>query len=231
MQTSGLMNAAMKTEKLSIPRGDKVMLPEKVWYIIFSKTKEDVLRDVKIRFNEDLAEAFENVVQFKEFMKDYYASTLAPLWGAGEELPKTEEEEADKIEIIRSMIEFLERKGKNSLILIDSLDDLIRAFPSGEENRLLGALRSIQTHNKNNWNSLILNRLTEGVFEGSVEESIFSMADGVFDFKSTTSGGKKRRVLNCRKFTGAAADLLDSSFEYQITDSGFEARRVSLLEG
>lgn len=228
MQTAALMNSAMKENMLSFDGGKKVFLPDKIWYLVFAKTKDDVLRDIEISYSDELVEAFKNVTQFKEFMQDYYASTMAPLW-EGEESAE-EKEGADKIEIIRNMVNFLDKEGKNSLIILDSLDDLIRAFPSGEEDRLLTALRSVQSRNKSNWNSLFLNRLSQGVFPDSVEESIFSLSDGVFEFKTMSSRGRKKRNLSCRKFTGAPSSLLDSSFEYQVTDSGFEARRTEYLE-
>ena len=229
MQTAALMNASMKQGILSKPETADVFLPDKIWYLAFAKTKEDVIRDVEISYDDELVEAFKETVQFEELMEDYYASTLEPLWGEGEPLEK-ENEEAPEIEIIKSIIEFAEKRARNSLILIDSLDDLIRAFPSGKENRLLAALRSVQSRNKNDWNSLILNDLTKNVFSESFEESIFSLADGVLDFESSSGGGAKKRTIRCRKFTGVPSELLDSNFEFQITGSGLEARRTELLE-
>lgn len=224
--TSAIMNAAMMRGDLPPPTSEGVTLPENIWYLVYGKTKEDVLRDVRVGFSEDFSEIFTEEIKFKEFMSDYYASSLAPLWGAEEE--EAGEEGAETIEIIRSTQEFLDESGEESLVIIDSLDDLIRVLPSGEENRLVAALRSIQNGNKNRWNSLVLSRLTRGVFPQGVEESILSLVDGVFNFEEGTGG---RRRLSVRKFTGVTSgDLLDSQFEYNVTPSGFEARKVKMLE-
>ncbi len=230
MQTAALMNAAMKQGVLSPNEEESVFLPENIWYLLFAKTKQDVIRDIEISYADELTEAFKEVVQFKELMEDYYASTLEPLWGEGEAIEEEEGEEENMLDIVKEIIDFAGQKGKNSLLLVDSLDDLIRAFPSGEEKRLIAALRSVQSRNKNEWNSLILNKMTRNVFPESFEESMFSFSDGVFDFQTSSSSGGRDRVINCRKFTGTAPELLDSNFDFQITDSGLEARRTELLE-
>jgi len=227
MHTSAFMNAAMKRGVLPSPNAPDVSLPEKIWYLPLAKTKEDVIRDVRISFSEELAEAFIQEVQFREFMEDYYASALAPLL-----LPEgaAKEEETDIIEIVKEIVNFAEKEAKNSLIIFDSLDDLIRAFPQGEENKLLASLRVIQSRNKTNWNSLILNSLTRGIFPESVEGSILSLADGVFRFESSSSD-RAARTFVCEKFAGVTSeDLLDSTFESHLTRSGLEARRVKLME-
>lgn len=231
MQTSAAMNAAMNIGSLPKPKREDVGLPNKILYILLSKTKEDVKRDVEIGYSEDLSEAFEKGVQFSELMSDYYASTLMSLESEEAPIEENQNEEEEAIEIVRSIIDYLDKEGKNSLVILDSLNDLIRAFPSGEENRLLASLRTIRTHNKQDWNSLIFNRLTSGIFPENVEESILSAANGVFNFQSSSSGSGRTRSMVCEKFDGiTSSDLLDSTFEYNITRSGFEARRTDLLE-
>lgn len=234
--TAAFVNAAMKRGVLPQPEREDVAPPENVIiYLVLAKTKDDVMRDVKVSFSDDFFEIFSEEIEFKEFMSDYYASSLAPLWGAEGETKRESpekgggwEETNNPIEIIKLIIEFLDRNGRNSLIILDSLDDLIRVLPSGGENRLLAALRALQNHNKNRWNSLILSRLTKGVFPRETEESILSLADGVFNFEEASGGA---RTLTCRKFTGVTSgDLLDSKFEYDITPSGFEASKIRLLE-
>lgn len=229
--TSAFMNAAMKAGVLPAPEREDVILPEDIMYLVYAKSKEDIVRDVEVSFEDDFFELFSDEVKFKEFMSDYYASSFAPLLETEESSQKESEEKKDvnSIEIIGTTHSFLEKEAGNSLIILDSLDDLIRVLPKGEENRLLAALRSLQTTNKNKWNSLILSRLTKGVFPKEVEESILSLVDGVFDFQESSGGSK--RTLNCRKFTGVTSgDLLDSAFEYNVTSSGLEARKIMTLE-
>lgn len=233
MQTSASVNAAMKLGRMSEPKEEDVGLPEEILYILLSRTKEDVRRDIGIGYNDDLVEAFNEKVRFKELMSDYYASTFMSLesetTGAADEAAEVEEEEA--IETVRSVIDFLDEEAHNSLVMIDSLNDLIRAFPSGEEDRVLASLRAIRSRNKRDWNSLILNKLTSDIFPENVEESILSDANGVFKFRSSSEGGGRTRTLTCEKFDGVTSpELLDSNFEFQITKSGFEARRTDMLE-
>lgn len=234
MQTLASVNAAMKLERMPQPKEEDVGLPERIIYVLLSKTEEDIKRDMEIGYNEDLVEAFNEKVRFKELMSDYYASTFASLESeAAGMVGEVDESEGEErvVEAVRSIINFLDEEAHNSLVIIDSLTDLIRAFPSGEEDRVLASLRAIRSRNKRDWNSLILNKLTSDIFPENVEESILSDANGVFRFRSSSEGGGKTRRLTCEKFDGVtSSELLDSSFEFQITKSGFEARRTDMLE-
>ncbi len=228
IHTSAFINAAKKKDILSKSNIENVYLPENILYVLLSKTKNDVIRDVAVAYSNDLVEAFKEEVEFKDLMSDYYSSTLASLESSESE---TSGEEEDAIEIVRSMIDLIEENGKKSLIFIDSLDDLIRTFPSGEERNLLTSFRTIRTKNRENWKSLIFTRLSGGIFPENVENSIFSISDGVFKFSSTTTGGTRTRQINCDKFSGVtSSDLLTSTFEFDITNSGLEARKTFLLD-
>lgn len=229
IHTSAFINAAKKKGILSKSNVKNTYLPENILYVLLSKTKNDVIRDVTVAYSDDLVEAFTEAVEFEDLMSDYYSSTLASLESSQEET--SEEEEEDAIEIVRSMIDLIEENGKKSLIFIDSLDDLIRAFPSGEERNLLSSFRTVRSRNRESWNSLIFSRLSGGIFPENVENSIFSISDGVFKFSSTVSGGSKTRKINCDKFSGVTSnDLLTSTFEFNITNSGLEARKTFLLD-
>ncbi len=230
LHTTAFMNAAKKGGVLEKPEGENVYLPEKILYVLLSKTPNDVVRDVNVGYSDEFSEPFEGNVEFKDLMSEYYSSTFAPLESSAE-MPSEEEEGEEAIEIVRTMMDFIEKNGKNSLVIIDSLDDLIRAFPSGEERDLLTSLRTIRSRNRESWNSLLFIRLTSGIFPESVENSILSLVDGVFEFESRTSGGSRTRSIVCDKFSGITSpDLLDSTFEFDVTNSGLEARRTSSLD-
>ncbi len=227
VHTSAFMNAAMKKGMLGEPEEENVYLPEKIIYILLSKTERDIVRDIDVGYSDDLAEAFKEIVEFKDLMSDYYSSTLSSL-------KSPEESSSDKeegIEIVRSIVDYLEENGKNSLIIIDALDDLIRAFPSGEERDLLASIRKIRSENRESWYSLIFVHFTRDIFPENVENSILSLADGVFEFSSKSSGGGRKRKIVCDKFSGVTSeDLLDSTFEFNVTNSGLEARRTTSLD-
>lgn len=229
IHTSAFMNAARKKGILNVSDYEDVYLPDNILYILLSKTKNDIIRDVSVAYSDDLVKAFKDMVEFEDLMSDYYTSTLSSLESPDESLSDEEGEEA--IEIVRSIIDYLNEKGQNSLIFIDSLDDLIRAFPSGEERDLLTSLRTIRSKNREKWNSLVLTRLSGGIFPENVENSILSLSDGVFNFKSITSGGSRTRKMSCDKFSGVtSSDLLNSTFEFDVTNSGLEAKRTFLLD-
>jgi len=224
--TTCFMNAAKKEGILKTPQEENTFLPDNIIYILLSKTENDVLRDINVAYSDDLVEAFKEVVQFKDLMSDQYSSSLSSL----DSVSESSSEDEQGIEVVRSIIDYLEENGQNSLIVLDSLDDLIRGFASGSERKLLDSLKTLRSRNRKDWNSLIFARLTEGIFPDSVENSIFSLADGVFEFSSKSSSGSRTRKIVCEKFSGVTSgDLLDSNFEFEVANSGLEARRTTSL--
>src|SRR5512137_1103349 len=59
--------------------GKAGMLPDKMCYVTFSKSKDDILRDVKMSFNRDFYESLKTGLLFKDFSKDYFMHTLVPM--------------------------------------------------------------------------------------------------------------------------------------------------------
>lgn len=117
IHASAFLNAARKKGVLRKPSEENVYLPENILYIPLSKTKKDVIRNVNVAYSDDLAENFKETVKFKDLMSDYYSSALAPIESSESE-PSEEESEEKAIEIVRSIIEFVDENGINSLIIL-----------------------------------------------------------------------------------------------------------------
>jgi KaiC/GvpD/RAD55 family RecA-like ATPase len=64
--------------------GKDSRLPDKICYITFSRSREEVLAELQSAFNNDFYSSFERIVQFKDFSSSYFRKTLVPRSWAGE---------------------------------------------------------------------------------------------------------------------------------------------------
>ncbi|MCK4455705.1 MAG: hypothetical protein KAU99_05095, partial [Thermoplasmata archaeon] len=100
---------------------DDGVLPEKVEYITFSRSKEDILREVASSFNPHFYNAFKKYTAFRDFSGHYFRHTIVPSsWTSqgdtlfGEKPP----------ELLESVVDFLDSNATRSMVIIDSITDL-----------------------------------------------------------------------------------------------------------
>src|SRR4030067_3619670 len=58
--------------------GKSGKIPRAMCYITFSRSREDILREVKMSFNRDFHESLRANLLFKDFSKGYFMHTVVP---------------------------------------------------------------------------------------------------------------------------------------------------------
>ncbi len=187
-------------------------LPEKICYISFSRPKEDILREISSSFNQDYHDALKRKLIFKDLSASYFSKTIVPSsWthndpdkekdngngGADEFLVFTS---SPKESVLESLVNFLDENAQDSMIIIDSLTDLV---VSGTVDilELIGVLRGIQRAAKR-WNGVIYLLLTRDVMDKQKEQMILDSVDGVltFEWSHYLRSTKRQRYLYIEKF-------------------------------
>jgi KaiC/GvpD/RAD55 family RecA-like ATPase len=237
MYTSLLTLAQMKKEQTALK--PDYHLPEKLIYISFTKVKENVLQSVSTLKISDIA-SVEEMMTFVDLSGDYFASTLVPRhWTTTSTMTLDSLKTAQKNKtLFDSLIDTLEMYGPNSLIIIDSLTDLMRGPSTSENirwNDLVSLLKGIERMSKH-WNSTIYALLTAHIFEPSMEEEVADCVDGVLVFNWQVTGNNQRqRMMYIKKFRGLMPYLEDDNvvrFETRVSASqGFEVSNIREIIG
>jgi len=202
--------------------GENQVLPERVWYLTLTTTKDSVQRDVCGKFSEDFCRAFFRRALFRSFweLPESFGDLARWLQQADGKLVKEV-----KARIFSDLSKFLEREAPNSVLVFLPLNDFAQFFSEGERVEFLAFLEELAEAARR-WGFLILASLVPGTLDSSFEANILSKADGLIAFRKDQAPGG-RELLVCEKLSGTL--LGESCFEVCSGKDGVELKPLTCL--
>lgn len=224
---------------ISRPKQDGIVFPEKVCYISFTRSKDDVMKEIALSFPE-FYKMIENKLEFKDFSDAYFARSFIPItWRSSSRTDITFESlkwDENEENLINGLIDFLDKNAKNSIVIIDSLTVLAQyCLERMGWKDLIMFLRGLQKASKK-WDGLVYTILSEGIFEKGKQEEIQECVDGVIVFEWDKQGiSQRQRLMHIKKFRGLLP-ILDQdnivNFEIRISSQkGFEVSNIKKIRG
>ncbi|MEM2944534.1 MAG: hypothetical protein QXN93_02005 [Methanomassiliicoccales archaeon] len=173
-------------------------LPDRLCYITFSRSREEILQEIAVSFNEDFYKAFAKHVLFKDFSGAYFRHTVVPPGWAGEEASLFKSQAEDNL--LEGLVTFLDENAPNSLIIIDSITDLA-VNAKIDITDLVSVLRGMQRISKK-WGGIIYLILTQDILEPRKQKMVMDSVDGalVFEWSKFSKSSKRQRYLYVEKF-------------------------------
>lgn len=172
-------------------------MPEKLCYVTFARSEKDILQEISISFNAEFYEAFKRHVVFKDFSASYFKHTLVPSSWTGEN-PIFGAKVEDNV--LEGLVEFLDENAPDSLIIIDSITDLVVSAQIDIQ-ELVSVLRGMQRMAKK-WGGVIYLILANDILERRLQRMIMDSVDGslVFEWSKFHQSSKRQRYLYVEKF-------------------------------
>ena len=179
--------------------------PAGVVYVSFSRSREQVLREVEGAFHPSYPEVIERHLTFHDLSPSYFADSVVPTgWAAvrrpllapasSAELPTT------PAGTLSALAGALEADAASNLVIVDSLTDLlIRRGVDAEE--LLTLVKGLRRRAKA-WGGLVYLLLSTGVAPAATEKALYDSVDGVLAFTWTMSPlhSHRQRSMLIEKF-------------------------------
>ncbi len=190
--------------------GKNGLLPEKTCYVTFSRSKEDILRDVKLSFNRDFYDSLKSTLTFKDFSKDYFMRSVVPTsWVDGDNGHNVlfAKDEKDRKGVLESFVDFLDNNAPRSMVVVDSLTDLVVSDAVKFED-LVSLIKGMQRMSKK-WGSIFYLILTDEILDRKRQQMIIDSVDGVFKFEWAKfhHTSKRQRYLYVEKFMSVLPHL------------------------
>ncbi|MEW5936457.1 MAG: ATPase domain-containing protein [Candidatus Thermoplasmatota archaeon] len=183
-------------------------LPDRICYLTFSRSVEDILMEVKASFNPNYFKAMKERVFFKDLSGSYFKRTRVPSsWthpgDDGSSLFSPQQEE----DVLEALVDFVDANGKNALVIIDSLTDLVIS-KAVDIRDLVGVLRGMQRAAKR-WDGIIYLLLTNGIMDAREQQMVIDSVDGVFVFEWSKyhRSSKRQRYMYVEKFMSVLPHL------------------------
>jgi KaiC/GvpD/RAD55 family RecA-like ATPase len=181
-------------------------MPEKICYITFTRSKEDILQEIKVSFNSDFYSAFERNVVFKDFSGVYFRKTLVPKSWSGEQSSIFSKGSSEE-NLLETLVNFMDENAPESLIIIDSITDLA-VSANIEITDLVAVLRGMRRISKR-WKGIVYLILTKDIMDDRKQRMVIDSVDGalVFEWSKFAMSSKRQRYLYVEKFMSMMAHL------------------------
>jgi KaiC/GvpD/RAD55 family RecA-like ATPase len=185
-------------------------LPERICYVTFARPKEDILNEVGMSFNYDYYRSIREKVIFKDFSSNYFKHSIVPVsWTSHGDNGGSifTASEASKEPVLEALVSFLDGNATNSMIIIDSLTDLV-VTKTVQIDDMVAVLRGMQRAAKR-WGGVIYVLLTQGILEAREQQMIIDSVDGVlvFEWSKYPKTSKRQRFLYIEKFMSVMPHL------------------------
>lgn len=215
------------------------IFPDKVCYVSFTRSKEDVMKEVAFSFPE-FYHMIRDRLEFKDFSEAFFARSFIPINWRSSSLTELTFDSLkwgkDEENLVVAIIDYLDKNAKGSIVIIDSLTVLAQhCLERMEWKDLILFLRGLQKASKK-WDGIVYAILSEGIFEKCRQEEIQDCMDGVMIFEWDKQGiSQRQRIMYMKKFRGLLP-VLDQdnivNFETQISSQkGFEVSNIKRVRG
>ncbi len=177
--------------------------PEGVVYVSMSRSREQVLDELRSAFGGLYPEVFVRHLSFYDLSPTYFRDTVVPsTWAelAGPILSGTSRPPGAADGPLRALAEALDSGGPGNLVVVDSLTDLL-VRQGIEANDVLTMLKGLRRRAKE-WGGVVYLLLSQGVASAAVEHAIADSVDGVLEFRwtSSTNFSHRQRAMLIPKF-------------------------------
>lgn len=186
--------------------GKDGILPDNMSYITFSRSKDDILRDVKLSFNRDFHESLAKNIRFRDLSRSYFMKTVVPSsWLEQPDANPFAERREDGV--LEELVNFLDTNAPRSMVIVDSLTDLVVSEYVKFED-VVALLKGMQRMAKK-WDSVIYLLLTDNILDNKRQQMVIDSVDGVlkFEWAKFHHTSKRQRYLYVEKFMSVLPHL------------------------
>ncbi len=191
-------------------------IPENMIYITFSRSKDDILMEIKNAFSKEFFEAISSNMVFKDFSGEYFRGTVVPSRWSGSSVPSFLSGSGER-NILEAFVNYVDSVGEDSMIIVDSLTDLLISDSINPKDVVM-TLKGLQRVSKK-WKGVIYFLLTREVVDKKIEHMIVDSVDGVFSFtwSKQERSSRRQRYLYVEKFTSLFPHLGESKIARFVT--------------
>ncbi|MBI4416987.1 MAG: recombinase RecA [Euryarchaeota archaeon] len=183
---------------------DDSVLPERICYVTFARSRHVVLREFAASLNPDFYHAFRHSTIFRDFSSPYFRHTVVP---ASWTEPPVTPLGAPQENLLEGLVEFLDENGPRSMIVIDALSDFVD--PETVDVRdVVSTVKGLQRAAKK-WDGIVYLLLTRDILEPRIERMLVDSVDGcmVFEWSRYVKSSKRQRYMYVEKFTSVLPHL------------------------
>jgi KaiC/GvpD/RAD55 family RecA-like ATPase len=206
-------------------------LPEAIHYVSFTAEEGSILSEMRHVMDDDLVDTGVEPVEFADFSPEYFRMSKVPTdWYSQRTRDITSlGERHDRRDVLDAVGDYLTEVGPGSLVLIDSVTDLVSAASEEMDWNDITLLMKGLVKASRKWGGLVL-LLADADAMGETELGrLMEATDGTLQFEWESGGSERARTMFVKQFRGVLSRLEEENiirFETEIHDGGFDVSNV-----
>src|SRR3989454_4583761 len=185
------------------PACDDSVLPERICYATFSRSRDAILQELGASFNGEFFTAFRDLAVFRDFSAAYFRNSVIPSTWTQQENPF----EARSENVLEGLVSFLDENARGAMVVVDSLTDLVET-EAVEMRDLVTTVKGLQRASKE-WGGITYLLLTRGILDKRFEQMVVDSVDGclTFEWRTDARSSNRQRYMYLEKFTSVLPHL------------------------
>ncbi|QSG01516.1 RAD55 family ATPase [Natranaeroarchaeum sulfidigenes] len=234
--TTAVMNGLARAdqEQFDLYYGDlhdRARLPEEVHYLSFTSTEGPLLDEMRHTLEADLVETGTGPLRFGDLSEEYFQLSPVPSEWYSERTRSITSlgQDTDTDDVLDAMGDYLTDHAAGSLVVVDSVTDLISAAGKVMDWTDITLLLKGLEKAANQWGGLILLHVTLDTLSDTELGQLMDATNGTFLFEWESGGSERDRTMVVKQFRGVLSRLEDENivrFETDIGDTGFDISDV-----
>ena len=234
--TSAVMNGLARAddELFDLYYGDlseQSRLPSEVHYLSFTASEGSLVSEMRYAMDDELVDGGIEPVEFLDLSAEYFQLSQVPTeWYSSTTQSITSlGDNHDRKDVLDALGDYLNDNADDSLVVIDSVTDLISATDDQMDWTDVTLLMKGLKKASNRWGGLILLMVTLETLTDTQLGRLMEATDGTILFEWESGGSERDRTMIVKQFRGVLSRLEEENiiqFETEIHDGGFDISDV-----
>lgn len=236
MYTAALMNGLIEADPdiFDLHYGDLdegASVPESVHYVSFTAKKRQIHDEMALTMGRDIVEAAVDNVTFHDLSSEYFHLSPVPREWYSDRVESISDlgHTADRKSLPRALGDRLTRHAAGSLVVLDSITDLIGAPMDDLTWDDIPVLLKGITRAASEWGGVVLVHVNREALDARRHGRLVDATDGTLVFEWESGGSTRDRTMVVKRFGGVlsrieAEDIVQ--FETEIGEAGFDISDV-----
>lgn len=234
--TSAVLNGLERSdpELFSLHYGDlhpQATPPDGIHYVSFTADATDLSGEIEFSMDAELVDAGLEPVDFVDLSPEFFQLSPVPHdWYADTHRNITDlAGSSEQRGVLEAAADYLDEHANGSLVLVDSLNDLLEA--GGETitfDDIVMLLKGMRRASRE-WDGLVMILLEKDGVTDRELGSLMTAVDGTIQFEWETGGNERVRTMFVNEFRGVLSRLEAEDiirFETEIHDAGFDVSNI-----
>jgi KaiC/GvpD/RAD55 family RecA-like ATPase len=207
-------------------------LPDNIHYVSFTSEPDQLESEISMSMDDEIADRGVDPVYFKSLLKSYFHTSPVPRnWYASQSTDITglRKRHEDREGLLSALGDAVSNRAPGSLVIIDSLSDLVGAIGENIEWSDVNYLVKGLAKAAHDWSSLILVHVNFETLSPTQQGQLVDACSGTLRFQWETGGSTRARTLVVKNFRGVLSQIEAENivkFETELGDAGFDISDV-----